>query len=511
MNNPTSADFNLDKFDKQRRSILTRLIGNPRFFSKNIYKTERKKKFSKKILKTDFHDTVEDIELCCLISKFLIATQTEEEILNSTCLFSEISINEDLNEDLKRSGLSHVKLYNVRAKNNYLLRTYPNIKVKTNFSLNPPTNLTSVTSVKLSLADSSNISKRNIFDKCLYPDYKRMVYFGSDPFTNDYLIGFTLRMIYKSSERKGIKLNGYVKYHGATVCLKRSSTSMTLSDAEAEVVGRSSNGLKYNNTGTILTEKLSSDNLSDYIKIKSNAIVRTDDTSINVLPKKIVIDIFKQIIANLAFLQTNLAFIHGNMTTDSIFISDEISNISYNKMKHKSVITLKIGNYESSSLIALSKKGYFAPGEKKDILRIFRSDSLANKYLKIKPFKPEIDEYFGQPIYVINDTFNAQTYAKLRNMGFPYYLSIDTYFFIISMFLHKEVFYTVFFDEELSLFLFDSLFFQDDKTKVFRRIEKIVNSSSKNKHDISNILKVLKGIKLRCLATERLFFLVKKL
>ena len=508
MDNLQPTDFNLGKFDKQRRSILTRLIENPRNFSKNIYKTERKKRFSKKTLKTNYHDTVEDPDLCCLISKFLIAAQTEEEILISSCLFSEVSENEDLNEDLKRSGLTNVKLYNIQGRKNYLLRTYPNVKVRTNFSLNPPTKLTSIISVKLELANSSNISKRNIFDKCLYPDYKRMVYFGSDPFTNDYLIGFTLRMIYDASVRKNIKLNGYVKYHGATVCLKRSST---------EVVGervrplRSSKGSKYNNTGTILTEKLSSNNLSDYIKIKSNVIARTDDESINVLPKKKVIDIFKQMIANLSFLQTNLAFVHGNMTTDSIFISDEISNISYNKMKHKSNITLKIGNYESSSLITLSKKGYFAPGEKKDILRIFRSDSTANKYLKITPFKPEIDEYFGQPIYVINDTFNAQTYAKLRNMGFPYYLSIDTYFFIISMFLHKEVFYAVFFDEELSLFLFDSMFFQDDKTKVFRRIEKIVNSSSKNKHDISNILKVLKGIKLRCLATERLFFLVKKL
>lgn len=499
MDNLPPTDFDLGKFDKQRRSILTRLIENPRSFSKNIYQTERKKTFAKKTLKTNFHDTVEDPELCCLISKFLIAAQTEEEILISTCLFSEISLNEDLNEDLKKSGLSHVKLYNIQGKNNYLLRSYPNVKVNTNFSLNPPTKLTSVTSVKLSLANSDNISKRNIFNKCLYPDYKRMVYFGSDPFTNDYLIGFTLRMIYDASKRKDIKLNGYVKYHGATVCLKRSSTK------------GSSKGLKFNNTGTILTEKLSSTNLSNYIKLKSNSIVRTDDTTINVLPKKIVRDIFKQIIANLSFLQTNLVFMHGNMTTDSIFISDEISNISYNKMKHKSSITFKIGNYESSSLIVLSKRGYFAPGAKKDILRIFRSDSKADKYLKIVPFKPEIDEYFGQPIYIINDTFNAQTYAKLRNMGFPYYLSIDTYFFVISMFLHKEVFYTVFFDEELSLFLFDSLFFQDDKTKVFRRIEKIVNSSSKNKHNISNILKVLKGIKLRCLMTSRLFSLVKKL
>jgi len=102
--------------------------------------------------------------------------------------------------------------------------------------------------------------------------------------------------------------------------------------------------------------------------------------------------------------------------------------------------------------------------------------------------------------YVIDNLFKAQTYAYSRHMGIPFYLTYDTYTFLISMMMSPSYRNIIFNDPSLRSGLWDILWVREDDNR--RITHKVLNYEGDSKY--GEIVNVLKGARLDCDMTTRL-------
>lgn len=325
-----------------------------------------------------------------------------------------------------------------------------------------------------------------IISSCLYSDLTDLKYLGSDEFTNEIFISFFLDVMYSlffPNNNSNERLNGYLKYHMATICNEKKNYGLFLTE--------------YPEWGTLK-------DVSKNVSFTKSYEFKNIDNVINKINSFLpyyIIDFTKQISANLYFLQQKLHFYHGNLTVDNIFIKDvgpqkkDYISFEYEGMRHSSNYLVKIGNFSGSSINAtLNGKN----------VRIYNKNKAAEIYYGIFPFKPEINDnaVFGK-YFTLNYLITAASITKANFMGVPFYISWDTATFLISFLMLPEVFYVVFTNQKLRNLLFDNLWSLDDYSLLYKRIHEAV--MIKKSPNLENIIEILKDIKIKCNLTKTLF------
>ena len=213
---------------------------------------------------------------------------------------------------------------------------------------------------------------------------------------------------------------------------------------------------------------------------------------LNALKPAVIIDIFKQLIANLEFLHQQVEFNHGDLKANNILIQSTSSRGSYKGLTWNSNFTLKIADFGKSSLTIVDDSG--------QRVRLFNYSSSSETYLSVFPFYPAIDVQFSEPYYLIDTNTNLSTLARLRHMGIPYYFSFDSYTFVISMLLIPEIFFPVMSNKTLRQVIWDNLWFQDDYSLAWNRVYTAIQQGKANSYSV--ILDILNGLKLKCQANN---------
>jgi len=297
-------------------------------------------------------------------------------------------------------------------------------------------------------------------------------FIGCDEFTNETLIAYILEFIFNYYRLSSAGMNTFLKHHLGFICKSQGYNLM-----------------EYADLGTL--NRIGTNPLwSNY---RHSLLV--NNKLIEVVYPDVILNIFKQVISTLHFLQTTVFFTSSDCKTANIFIKSDPITVNYNNLIINSPFTCKIGDYGKASLsINLTNKNL--PH------RIFNKEWRSSQYLSVAPFHPHINEIDGIPFYVISNLTMAQFYTRSRHMGIPYYLSFDTYTFIISFLHDPAVFHSFFNNDIFRLHLWPSLWFPDDIDNIFSRIHHNIIKHIPGSYTV--IVELLMGIKLKCNLTSLL-------
>ncbi len=462
-------NFNLDQFAQERAKFLSELFANPRRVISNLYYEKTKGIVRRKKETTSLFLELNRPELCCLIGK------TEYAPVGDLPHVCKISILTELGKG--KTG----EIYNIRQeKNNKFQPTNYIIKVQKVTTLNSTFVDRPPKAVKF-LRD-----RRENVELCLFSDININTnkYVGSDGFTNEILIGYILDHMYKNhSNNSGLK--GYVEHYTATIC-NEGTNRFGINFMELADLGDINQFIK-----NPIADAMGYHESKRY---KDN----TSEFTIIVLTPDVIIDLAKQMIANLYFLQTRLFFNHGDLKTANVVVKTEKTNIDYEGMVHSSDISFKIADYEKAALTIRN-------GD--DRLRFYNRIPTADIYLTQYPFRPVIRTSFNVAYYIVDELLTVQTLAKSRHSGISFYNSWDTIVFFVSLFMLPNIFYPLFTTPKLKQVLWDPIWHPEDESIVFDRIAKIVREGRNN--NTGNIIQVLKGIRIKCRLTYILFDLLK--
>lgn len=321
-------------------------------------------------------------------------------------------------------------------------------KTTVNISKNPPTLLRSL------------LSEQTDMLTCQFPPLNDIsFYIGLDEFTNEVLIAYIIDYMMEK-----INLSTYLLHHLGYKC------------ASSTLLGNNIgyNLMEYADLGTL--DQISTnprwDPYCDYI-----------NNSKRIQPL-ILLTILKQLILTLDYLQQNLHFIHGDGKSANIFVSSTPFSFNSSRFHFTSPFTCKLGDFGKSSLTFNHS-------------RLFNYNWLASTYLYLRPFLPHIEN----DSYIVSNLNLAELYTHLRHMGFPYYLSFDTYTFILSI-LCDPIFFFTFFDSPVLSHLWTILWYPPDQKLMYTRLLNTMNSHT---NSFGSILSLLKNIRLKCHATTLLF------
>ena len=318
------------------------------------------------------------------------------------------------------------------------------------------------------------ISNMEVPLSCISKVSGKRTYLGCDGFTNEFLIAYVIDSVYLLSEGFSSGLKGFVKYYTTTICEDKIGINL----------------LEHCDLGNIN----SFIDFADY-KYKEAKDFRIGEKTIRQLTLTVstILDIFKQLISNLHFLQLKSELVLGNLDFTNIQLKTEKVEICYSGLTHNSGICVKISNF-SPSAITVNLDGTTS-------LRIYNRNLLIEGYLNALPFIPQTDSFFNEPYYVIDDVSNYVVLAKIRS-GLPFYTSFDTYTGLISLISLPGIFYQLFGSNVLRE-VFDLMFFPDEITKVYLRIYNLIVGRILPTYNV--VLSVLNGIKLKCRLTFLLF------
>jgi hypothetical protein len=453
----TSLDFGL--FVIERNDMVIKLLENPDNFSKRLYIFRKYGLFNRRF------DVMEGSlikinrgGICCLSNK------TNENLSEqaSVCFKPKIKKLVDYGGEFE--------LYKINYKSkDYTMTSQLVEEPLAKFSKTPP-----VTAKKLS--ESPNV--------CIFTNIENYNYLGLDDFSNSFIISYLLYYSYRNDKTKRTGLNGFIEYFTSTLC-----------DADTKLYGviikeYPDNGSLYN----FITE--SND------KYREVGIFNENKKEIQkfVLKKSTIVNLLKQIIANLLYLQNEHSFNHGKTTIHTLYVTSESSKISYDGLQNNSDITIKIGDFNVSAMTISTNIGD---------LRIYNQSSVSNFYFNFSSFTPEIKRSYGETYFTVDSYLTSTLYSKLRHVGIPTYKSWDTATFIISFLSLPEVFYPIMSDVQLKRLLFDEVWHPEDTSKIYTRLYNIVSSGDLLKFD--QILDILKGIRIKCNLTTQLFENLKKI
>jgi serine/threonine protein kinase len=313
--------------------------------------------------------------------------------------------------------------------------------------------------------------------QCFYPDVTNLSYLGTDTFTNEFLIGFILQDLYFQPPSNFSRLDGVITFLNATVCN---------TDKKKGVIF-----MEYANLGDIIDlvqDPLNSEfrNTQDFRDQVGNPI------QLKSLKSSVIVDIFKQIVANLDFLHSELEFNHGDLKANNILVQSKTSQGNYQGLTWNSNFTVKLADFAKSSLTIVD--------DNMKKVRLFNHSKYADTYLRLFPFTPSLGNQFNEPYYIIDATTNLSALTHIRHAGVPIYFSWDSYTINISLLLIPEVFYPVMSDNRLRSVLFDNLWFPDEYSEIWNRLHTAVQQRKSNSYNI--ILDILRGLKLKCRANS---------
>ncbi len=462
----TPAGFDLQRFAQERNIVVTALSKDPRRFAATMYqeKASGLLGFGDKETFSPYLTTNED-SLCCLIGK---AGENLEQ-LPKICSVAVV--------DPLGSG-KQGQIYKITvADQKFVIKTREVNSLFLSYSEEPPTAVKELQSRKEEIA------------LCLYRDLTSTKYLGLDEFTNEVIIGFLLDAVYQNYA-KASGLKGYIKHYSATICnQKRKKFGV--------------NFLEFADRGDLFKFVRDPSNAAylegrDFQESGTGAQVKT--FRLYVFTRSALIDLLKQIVANLHFLQETIQFTHGDLKMLNILVRSEDTSINYNGMTHTSDLSFKIADFGRSSMtLKLGDSG----------TRIYNRLAIAETYLGVVGFKPSVGTFFNQPYYEVDYNITASLIARLRHMGVPFYRSWDTYTFLLSLLTMPEVFYVVFTDPTIQAAIWDPMWFPEDSSRMFLKLQKAV--TDRKEPSFSNTVDMLKGSRLKCQGTGILFEHVKNL
>lgn len=309
------------------------------------------------------------------------------------------------------------------------------------------------------------IFELKIKGKCGYPSLN-IDYLGCDEFTNEMIIGAILTRLDIPT----------IKYYTSTVCKKE-----CLKPTDFGCVRE---GIHFIEEAMPLAKI----NLTEKIKVLDTLSWKNEYFVIEGITKQALGNIISQVVILLDYLQ-EFYFNHGNLGLSSLYYIDEEIDIDYRGIEFTSPFTVKLGNFNKSSLTLEGKKGP---------LRIYNRSWLADRYLYIAPFDPLIsqdDITEKEPFFILDELFNASTFNRSQHMGLLFYLAFDTYSFFISLLTLPKFYYPFF---EYYNDLWEILWFESPRVKerVYKNIGKELT--------LEDIINTLKGIRLRCDVTTRI-------
>lgn len=476
------SDYNINDLIDKRDQLITYMFEDPKSFAATFY-TEKNGLYRKKTLFSPYL-TINDAQFCCLLKSGTDLSQEElqqwKKLNLGVCLYSKVKPLKDQGKQatVYTVGLSLETTGGEAAAKvpikNYIIKVsaVPSLFVK--FSTDPPTPLRNL---------KSEIAQTNL-KACLFDtqELKDLKYFGSDEFTNEVLIGSSLS--YFNNNLEGAIPNTVIEHYGATIC----GTDDKKTRKGVNFMAYADYGSLLNYIKNVLTKERVTFNFGG--KMAEQEIIKRID----------FLDIMRQIVSKLNWLQTTLAFTHGDLKVANILVSNNNISYTYKNLLVESDVTLQLADFGKSA-ITIGTNSY--------PMRLYNRNSKATAYLKAAAFNPNISSQRGETYYIIDQRFNWQVFTYARHMGIPYYLSYDTYSFIISLLLIPEVFNMFFSDDELVEQIWNKMWFLEDRSFVFIDLQEAVLRGKRN--SIQVVTKILTKRKMKCNLTADMIEILKPL
>jgi hypothetical protein len=445
--------YDLKKMEQNRLSLIQALNVNPKKFVLTLYNK------SSGLLASPYLD-INDPEICCLIQGEQFK-ELDYNTLPPVCNSGKLSV-------MEQSGKTSQPYLLTVGDKKFVLKIMRSGDPSIEYSTHAPSS-----------------SKNIIPGSCNFKDLKGYSYIASDEFTNEFLIGYMLDYVFKQFS-KGIK--SYVSFHTATICTSKSFFKVENYDI---IMMEYCDLGSLNNIGTnLLLSSLLEPKLFDINGIATNA---------NIVKPDALLNIYKQVMISLDFLQDKVQFTHGDLKIANILLKTEQYATNYKNINISSPFTVKLADFGKSSMTMILS-------DAKKPFRFYNHSSLASKYYVFTSFKPKVNTGLGGEYYIIDNIAMSTLYSEIRHMGIPFYATFDTYTFIISFLLVPEVFRSVFSNEKLKSLLWDPLWFPGDSDKVYRSLVRSIQD--KEEHTMGNVLKILKNIKLKCNITANIIALL---
>ena len=313
--------------------------------------------------------------------------------------------------------------------------------------------------IKVISIDDVFMKKRNIMDKeieciCKFQKAKDYQYISCDKFTNEFMNGIIISYLMNNSK---INFNPFIEYHGVYICGEYSNT-----------------------TGYILQEFANHGNLEQLTDINAD----------------IIDGIMMQTIFGLDYLKKNNYFNHGDLKPSNILLINKQISGDYNGIKFSCPYTVKIADFDKSSITI------------KDKIRIYNYDLFSENLLISSPFKQNIKVSNYKKYYKFSTVSHRDKYSYIRHMGIPFYMSYDIYTFIVSFMLLPGVFDIIINNKILKTSYWDTLWI-DNESKMRKIISKEAN---KKKVNISydTVIDLIDDVKLKCDLVEDIISSIKE-
>ncbi len=445
------SDFNFSQFGQKRKALLEAFFANPKNFAATFYTKKSKGLITKRVSTFSPYISTNDPQLCCFIS------DRTSSVYPPFCRTAKIAV-------IGAGKVGQVLLITMADGKKFALKYRKLSGLGLEYKDKPPTSVKNI------------VKNQQRLDICNYPHIKDYNYISGDEFSIEVIISYTLEYLYSFGGGTAAGLKGYNLYLSSTIC-----------DTGSERYGL--NLMQYAEGGDLLQLIKHEANLETKSIMEFQWSVTPNVQKI--LKTDIILDILKQIITNLHFLQTIAQFTHGDLKAANILVSVEQVDINYKNIRHSSPITYKIADFGNSSL-ALTVE---TQGSQKTI-RVYSSSTAANAYLTISPFEPKVDVKMNIAYYELNLNLNVSILALARHAGVPFFASFDTITFIVSLLLIPEVFYAVFTNTQLKSIIWDSLWLPKEESKMYEKIYKMVRDKKGPSFD--NTLTILKGAKVKC-------------
>lgn len=339
--------------------------------------------------------------------------------------------------------------------------------------------------------------------RCGFPDLDDLHYLGADEFTNEMLIGLILTYYLRDWNEEMITLMRepsfafypQVEYLTSTICQDNTSGLPFTSNKPIGVHLQ-----EYCDLGT-LHDFATSSKTQEYrqpLTVLDFTLKDGDEFRLEVVQDKILLQIIRQVVTGLHLLQEEFDFNHGDLKVTNVFVSSQSASGKYQDVDISAPFTCKIADYGKSSLTLDTKKGP---------VRIYCRSWLADRYLSVIPFRPEVGRElrYGvkeEPFFIVNNLLNVHLYTRSRHQGIPFYRAFDTYTFFVSLLIIPAYYYSFFNSKDLVKHVWNVLWFPGDDELMRRKI--LDRHHDRKAESISICLDLLRGVRLRCDVTERL-------
>ena len=328
--------------------------------------------------------------------------------------------------------------------------------------------------------------------RCGYRDVDNLRYLGADEFTNEMLIGLILTFHYLDwNDITGNSFYPQIEYLTSSICQDTSPGQITKSATRPIGVHL----MEFADLGTLVdfVSRKETQEYREVLQIIDTQSKRGDRFTMEVVKVDTIFQIIRQVVSALHSLQNNLDFNHGDLKAANIFVSSEASRGVYGGVDVTAPFTCKVADYGKSSLTIETDKGAY---------RIYNRSWLADRYLYINPFTPIINVEHDEPFFIVKGLFKVHLYTRTRHMGLPFYLAFDTYTFIVSLLIIPAFYYAFFSNPDLVGRVWNVLWFHDDAERMRQRV--LGYHDHPKAEGIAVTLEILRDVRLRCDATQRL-------